>query len=88
VKLPGSEIRCSEPGELSFATFFQNPSLPEPIQLPLDVLNLSNDLGDDFPLNQARKGRCRIGQNSSGVSKQCSEHRLANPLRSLDPVLD
>ena len=42
-------------------------SFLEPIQLPFDGLNLDNDLGDDFPLIQARKERCRIGQNSSCV---------------------
>jgi len=37
------------------------------IQLSFDGLNLANDLGDDFPLIQGRKERCRIGQDSSRI---------------------
>ena len=55
---------------------FKIPSGTNPA--PFDVLNLSNDFGDHSPLNQARKERCRIGQNLPASCKQCSDRRLGN----------
>jgi len=55
------------PSNLGFVRSLGLCGMQRAIQLSFDGLNLANDLGDDFPLIQGRKERCRIGQDSSRI---------------------